>query len=122
MGQQLHAHSAIRRLLEHPSPHVRKKAVSILTAAEDLSVKHQMVAMIRDNDLDVRTEALRYLIRHDDMDPLNYIDRLGDFADFSIRSATIDRKSTRLNSSHANISYAVICLKRKKAPAHRGRH
>src|SRR5207245_11789928 len=45
--------------------------------------------MIRDNDLDVRTEALRYLIRHDDMDPLNYIDRLGDFADFSIRSATI---------------------------------
>src|SRR3712207_7020228 len=25
-----------------------------------------------------------------------------------------DRKSTRLNSSHANISYAVICLKKKK--------
>src|SRR5437773_10301268 len=89
MGQQLHAHSAIRKLLVHPSPHVRKKAVSILTAAEDLSVKHQIVAMIRDNDLDVRTEALRYLSRHDDMDPLNYIDRLGDFADFSIRSATI---------------------------------
>src|SRR3712207_6913887 len=26
----------------------------------------------------------------------------------------IDRKSTRLNSSHANISYAVFCLKKKK--------
>src|SRR3712207_8657256 len=26
----------------------------------------------------------------------------------------IDRKSTRLNSSHANISYAVFCLKNKK--------
>src|SRR3712207_8620082 len=26
-----------------------------------------------------------------------------------------DRKSTRLNSSHANISYAVFCLKKKKA-------
>src|SRR3712207_7093040 len=25
-----------------------------------------------------------------------------------------DRKSTRLNSSHANISYAVFCLKKKK--------
>src|SRR5258707_5359008 len=28
-----------------------------------------------------------------------------------------DRKSTRLNSSHANISYAVFCLKKKKTAA-----
>src|SRR3712207_8281938 len=28
-----------------------------------------------------------------------------------------DRKSTRLNSSHANISYAVFCLKKKKDAA-----
>src|SRR3712207_8399510 len=27
----------------------------------------------------------------------------------------VDRKSTRLNSSHANISYAVFCLKKKKS-------
>src|SRR3712207_7820119 len=31
--------------------------------------------------------------------------------------AVVDRKSTRLNSSHANISYAVFCLKKKKNPA-----
>src|SRR3712207_8938271 len=30
-----------------------------------------------------------------------------------VRNPT-DRKSTRLNSSHANISYAVFCLKKKK--------
>src|SRR5258707_10356975 len=29
-------------------------------------------------------------------------------------AGTRDRKSTRLNSSHANISYAVFCLKKKK--------
>src|SRR3712207_7936458 len=29
-----------------------------------------------------------------------------------------DRKSTRLNSSHANISYAVFCLKKKTNHAH----
>src|SRR3712207_7460873 len=34
-------------------------------------------------------------------------------AEASPRSAS-DRKSTRLNSSHANISYAVFCLKKKK--------
>src|SRR3712207_7897041 len=30
------------------------------------------------------------------------------------RVHAVDRKSTRLNSSHANISYAVFCLKKKK--------
>src|SRR3712207_8363146 len=30
----------------------------------------------------------------------------------------LDRKSTRLNSSHANISYAVFCLKKKKKQDH----
>src|SRR2546430_8999569 len=32
----------------------------------------------------------------------------------SVGSAVIDRKSTRLNSSHSQISYAVFCLKKKK--------
>src|SRR3712207_7968077 len=32
----------------------------------------------------------------------------------AIVDGSIDRKSTRLNSSHANISYAVFCLKKKK--------
>src|SRR3712207_7823393 len=33
--------------------------------------------------------------------------------DHSAPPTLIDRKSTRLNSSHANISYAVFCLKKK---------
>src|SRR3712207_8477816 len=33
-------------------------------------------------------------------------------------AAGADRKSTRLNSSHANISYAVFCLKKKKKHTH----
>src|SRR3712207_7545923 len=42
-------------------------------------------------------------VRHDGVD-------LGDLGGIEDR----DRKSTRLNSSHANISYAVFCLKKKK--------
>src|SRR3712207_7441723 len=38
----------------------------------------------------------------------NIIDRIKFFLKYAI-----DRKSTRLNSSHANISYAVFCLKKK---------
>src|SRR3712207_7417570 len=33
--------------------------------------------------------------------------------------AARDRKSTRLNSSHANISYAVFCLKKKKKQSYK---
>src|SRR2546430_16412996 len=33
-----------------------------------------------------------------------------------LRRGPLDRKSTRLNSSHSQISYAVFCLKKKKNP------
>src|SRR3712207_8949892 len=47
------------------------------------------------------TENREYFLSHDISSlPLEFIER--------------DRKSTRLNSSHANISYAVFCLKKKK--------
>src|SRR2546430_12296587 len=32
----------------------------------------------------------------------------------TVQDAVLDRKSTRLNSSHSQISYAVFCLKKKK--------
>src|SRR3712207_7397521 len=38
----------------------------------------------------------------------------GDLGSTSVQRVRGDRKSTRLNSSHANISYAVFCLKKKK--------
>src|SRR3712207_6935964 len=38
----------------------------------------------------------------------------GLLASIPLPTADRDRKSTRLNSSHANISYAVFCLKKKK--------
>src|SRR5690625_6949609 len=34
-------------------------------------------------------------------------------SDFNYTAADLDRKSTRLNSSHVAISYAVFCLKKK---------
>src|SRR5258708_12863293 len=39
----------------------------------------------------------------------------------SLLAMTIDRKSTRLNSSHQIISYAVFCLKKKKT-SHNSKH
>src|SRR2546427_7554333 len=41
---------------------------------------------------------------------------VGDRFRIGTAELTVDRKSTRLNSSHSQISYAVFCLKKKKTP------
>src|SRR5258707_6192138 len=58
------------------------------------------------------------LFRSDDLQTLAMnITEPGRLADFiaSSLSTIRDRKSTRLNSSHANISYAVFCLQNNRA-------
>src|SRR3712207_8478199 len=42
-----------------------------------------------------------------------HIGRYDRVAEALVGNGSADRKSTRLNSSHANISYAVFCLKKK---------
>src|SRR3712207_4823805 len=61
-------------------------------------------------------ESCRAIINNSSMDVLEMdaasnrgIDEIRDLRD----KVNLDRKSTRLNSSHANISYAVFCLKKK---------
>src|SRR3712207_5019936 len=47
-------------------------------------------------------------------DPVaHYLEVLADKTGSLVATSARDRKSTRLNSSHANISYAVFCLKKK---------
>src|SRR2546429_2748980 len=46
--------------------------------------------------------------------------RAGLHAGMELRRGVRDRKSTRLNSSHGYISYAVFCLKKKKKTYHPG--
>src|SRR5699024_7569686 len=45
---------------------------------------------------------------------LDEIRGIADALSLDIKEALKDRKSTRLNSSHVSISYAVFCLKKKK--------
>src|SRR5947209_9054123 len=52
------------------------------------------------------------VVRHQKI--LRSCDLIGAGRRLPSRPDILDRKSTRLNSSHANISYAVFCLKKKK--------
>src|SRR3712207_8889791 len=66
------------------------------------------------NSTSVYEQALRvternYLV----LNNLGYEYAISNRFDQALRCWREDRKSTRLNSSHANISYAVFCLKKK---------
>jgi ATP:ADP antiporter, AAA family len=77
---------ALRTLLTHPDPEVRRRSLAILSAAGDEQIADRVPPMLRDPDLGVRTEALLYLSRESGVDPLRQIQELGDFEDFSIRA------------------------------------
>ncbi len=79
-------HPAIRGLLAHPSAEVRRRALSILATKGDRAILPQAETLLHDPDLEVRTEALLFLCNHEHIDPLNKIEELGDFEDYSIRA------------------------------------
>src|SRR3712207_8431784 len=74
-------------------------------AAEGVVRQHGLVPLQRILHRDARTLGL----------DLHGGELAGAPGDVALRG---DRKSTRLNSSHANISYAVFCLKKKKQTTH----
>src|SRR5687768_17895661 len=99
------------RLRDHGA-HARASAIPRRFGAEDAAaparnVAHHVAEVLigrRDLDLVERLEQNRTALRCDGLESLNagHLER------------HLDRKSTRLNSSHGYISYAVFCLKKKK--------
>src|SRR2546422_8600203 len=71
------------------------------SGSEDDQISEELAATVRTHRGLLRAEVARQAA-------------LGIDADYT--AAQIDRKSTRLNSSHGYISYAVFCLKKKKMP------
>src|SRR3712207_6908610 len=63
-------------------------------------------AVVQKAPVDVRHRRARAVHVHDELLERRRVER-------QLHTVDLDRKSTRLNSSHANISYAVFCLKKK---------
>ncbi|MFM8536378.1 MAG: Npt1/Npt2 family nucleotide transporter [Acidimicrobiia bacterium] len=82
-------HPAVRGLLRHDMPEIRQQAIRLLARAGDASVKAEVEQLVKDPNLSVRTEALLYLTEFDSGDPLQRIEALGDFEDFSIQAALV---------------------------------
>lgn len=83
------AHPAVRGLLQHPSEEVRAEAIRVLDESSDTGVEAQIEKLLYDPALAVRTQALLYVAHHARIDPLDRIEQLGEFSDFSIRAAMV---------------------------------
>ena len=82
-------HSAVRGLLEHPSPEVCQRALSVLSARDDKKVLKQVEHLLQDENVEVRAKAMSFMGHHGDVDPLANLQDINAFPDFSIRSAMV---------------------------------
>lgn len=88
-GQQSRRwHGALRQLLTHPDPDIRRRALALLSRGGDKEIADRVSLMLRDPDIGVRTEALLYLAHNVGLDPIRQIEELGDVEGFSIRAGT----------------------------------
>src|SRR3712207_7375034 len=79
--------------------------------------EHVLAELVPDADAqapEIDETALRQALATVPLDRLREAGVLDTLLALAGATAEPDRKSTRLNSSHANISYAVFCLKKKK--------
>jgi len=89
VGRKTGWHPALRGLLEHASPAVRQQALRLLADGGDRKILPQVERMVGDENLDVRTEALRYLVVHAGRDPLSLLTAGYDFPTYALQGALV---------------------------------
>jgi AAA family ATP:ADP antiporter len=89
MGGEPRFHPVLRRMLDHPSPAVRQRALRLLSDASDLKILPQVEKLLADESLGVRTEALHYLVVHAGRDPLTLLSAERDFPDYGLQGAVV---------------------------------
>jgi AAA family ATP:ADP antiporter len=89
VGRETGWHPALRGLLKHASPAVRRQALRLLADGGDRAILPQVERMVGDENLDVRTEALRYLVVHAGRDPLSLLTAGYDFPTYALQGAVV---------------------------------
>jgi len=89
VGREPAWHPALRGLLEHPSAAVRQRALRLLADAGQREVLPQVEKMLADESVEVRAEALHYLVEQTGRDPLQLLKTATDVPAHCLQSAVI---------------------------------
>src|ERR1035441_11035653 len=89
------------------------RVMASMLLRNDLDEAAMTVQMTSNVDYDLAEIADDVVVNSGNSDPMSMIEQLPEVG-VPVSLLVPDRKSTRLNSSHLGISYAVFCLKKKK--------
>ncbi len=89
VGREPAWHPALRGLLEHPSPAVRQRALHLLADTAQREVQLQVERMLADESIEVRAEALQYLVVQTGKDPLDLLKTTSDVPPHCLQSAVV---------------------------------
>jgi AAA family ATP:ADP antiporter len=89
VGREPTWHPALRGLLEHPSAAVRQRALHLLADAGQREALPQVEKMLADESVEVRAEALRYLVIQSGKDPLDLLATATDVPAHCLQSAVV---------------------------------
>jgi AAA family ATP:ADP antiporter len=87
LGREPAWHPALKKLLDHPSAAVRQRALRLLGETKQHGLEGQVERMLADESLDVRSEALRYLVNHEHKDPVLLLRTVRDVPEHCLQSA-----------------------------------
>jgi ATP:ADP antiporter, AAA family len=89
VGRETAWHPKLRGLLEHPSAAVRQRALHLLADAGHREVLPQVEKMLADESVEVRAEALQYLVVQTGKDPLDLLKTATDVPAHCLQSAVV---------------------------------
>jgi HEAT repeat protein len=76
-------------MLGHPSAAVRQRALRLLNDAGDLKILPEVEKLLADESLEVRTEALHYLVVHAGRDPLTLVSAEREIPDYGLQGTVV---------------------------------
>jgi ATP:ADP antiporter, AAA family len=89
VGREPGWHPALRGLLDHASPAVRQRALSLLSDAGDVKIQPKVEKMLGDESPEVRAEALHYLVVHTGRDPLTLMSAESEWPEYIVQGSVV---------------------------------
>jgi len=108
VGREPTWHPALRGLLEHPSAAVRQRALHLLSDAGQREALPQVEKMLADESVEVRAEALRYLVVQSGKDPLDLLSTATDVPAHALQSAVVIYLARNPDPSYAAAAYLLL--------------
>jgi AAA family ATP:ADP antiporter len=108
VGREPAWHPALRGLLENPSAAVRQRALHLLADAGQGEALPQVEKMLADESVEVRAEALQYLVVQSGKDPLDLLQTVTDVPAHCLQSAVVIYLARSREPNYSGAAYLLL--------------